>query len=55
MSTITCLDCGHIVLVREGHGRCSHCGAEFEVEIRKVKDSPLEKELLQTRKNRHMG
>ena len=55
MSTITCLDCQHIVLVHQGRGRCSHCGAEYEVTVTKVRDSTLEPEMLKDRRNRHMG
>jgi DNA-directed RNA polymerase subunit M/transcription elongation factor TFIIS len=55
MTTICCLDCSHIVLVRDGRGRCSHCGAEYEVEIRQVKKSPLEGDKLDDRRNMHRG
>lgn len=55
MSTITCTECSHIVLVRDGRGRCSHCGAEFEVEIRKVRGTELKGEELESRVNKHRG
>ncbi len=55
MSTIMCLDCKHIVLVFDSRGRCSHCGAEYEVEVRKTKDSKLDGVALEARQNVHRG
>jgi Zn finger protein HypA/HybF involved in hydrogenase expression len=55
MTTICCLDCSHIVLVHDGRGRCSHCGAEYEVEIKQVKGTTLEKAQLEDRVNKHRG
>lgn len=55
MSTITCLDCQHIVLVHQGRGRCVHCGAEYEVEVRQTKKTELAGEELKDRENRHRG
>jgi hypothetical protein len=57
---IPCWQCLHHVLLtysNDAHatGRCSHCGAEYEVTVTKTKDSPMDEEQLASRKNRHMG
>lgn len=61
MNTIECDDCGHVVIVQFGHkskigrGVCSHCGAIYEVSVVTLQKSPMSKEKLAERMNRHMG
>ena len=56
MTTIICTDCGHIVLCYDAHyGNCTHCGAQYEIEIKQLKKSPLAPEELKERQNRHLG
>jgi hypothetical protein len=55
MTTIMCTDCNHVVFIQMGRGWCSHCQAEYEVEIRQTKKSPLPEEVLKDRSNIHRG